>query len=650
MSTNPTEHHPSSQRRSPPPERPENSASTDPLDSQTLMSGAGYPDISSPPQHAPADLVLAGGQGFQKLDRLGKGEFGDVWRARAPGGVEVAVKIILRTLSHEASQRELKALEKIRGLRHPFLLQTHQYQAEQDHLVIVMELADKSLSDRQKECQAEGLPGIPVNELAEYLLQAGEALDYLHSQHVTHRDIKPQNLLMQRGHAKVADFGLARQMEQSVDEASMVCGTPYYMAPEVWSGQLTVQSDQYSLAASWFEMRTGQRLFEANSVYELLSLHVFGELRLDPLPAREQEVLRRALAKDPDQRYPSCLAFAQALKETIGPPPTAPPAPAPALRSRGKFVLAALGCAFTAVVIVLAAVLLRSTPSPTQQQPEDPRPPQVVADWKPPPGWNPVKADDLVEDGKGRHCYRQLVRDVAGERVVMVLVPQTKPTDPSTFYIMENKVWNDLYAIFLKDSKADELFSYYKSRPNCENLVGGDWKEGARVSGQDGDLVNLGVGAGQARVPALRMKVTEAHCFAEWLINGRLPTREQYFKAAGLRELKLPEALNGNPDGLAVDLWRVGPWEVTRGDRDVSPFGCRQMLTNGYEWTRNIADDKLLEIPLSDLNLDHLALYVGHSYLARSPPRREEFEITSCKDCTSVENLYDVGFRVVLER
>src|SRR5262249_27749623 len=163
-----------------------------------------------------------------------------------------------RSLDHEASQREVKALEVIRNLTHPFLLQTHQYFPLDDHLYIVMELADGSLAERFKECKGRGLMGIPVEELLTYFTEAAEALDYLHSRLVSPRDVKPQNLLMLKGHAKVADFGLAREQQATLTAASMVCGTPLYMAPEVWRSQVSLQSDQYSLAATYAEMRLGR--------------------------------------------------------------------------------------------------------------------------------------------------------------------------------------------------------------------------------------------------------------------------------------------------------------------------------------------------------------------------------------------------------
>src|SRR5262249_39960649 len=91
--------------------------------------------------------------GDEKLGPLGHGAFGEVWKALAPGGVEVALKVVMLNLDHEATRRELKALDKIRRLRHPFLLQTHSFGMMDGKLTIVMELADESLNDRFKKCK-----------------------------------------------------------------------------------------------------------------------------------------------------------------------------------------------------------------------------------------------------------------------------------------------------------------------------------------------------------------------------------------------------------------------------------------------------------------------------------------------------------------
>jgi serine/threonine protein kinase len=265
------------------------------------------------------DQAFPVGEGYQLLERIGQGQFGEVWRALAPGGVAVAIKRYFRSMDDESSQRELKALHKLRELRHPFLLQMHNFQALEDRLVIVMELADGSLQDRLMECQAAGMPGIPADELLRYFGEAAEAIDFLHQQKLSHRDIKPQNLLHMQGHAKVADFGIARLQEHAVEHTQNIGGTPAYMAPEMWQGDISIHSDQYSFAVTWYEMRTGRRVFSSTNMVALLQQHLSGKPDLSGVPEAEQEVLLRALAKDPNQRFPICVALVQALAVAMGP-------------------------------------------------------------------------------------------------------------------------------------------------------------------------------------------------------------------------------------------------------------------------------------------------------------------------------------------
>jgi hypothetical protein len=268
--------------------------------------------------------VLPVGGGYHMLHRLGSGSFGEVWRAEAPGGFPAAVKIIFRPISHEDAKRELTSLEVIRNLRHRCLVQTHAFWPLKDKLYIIMELADGSLRDRLKECRQAGGSGIPADELLTYMRDAAEGLDYLHAQKVLHRDIKPENILLQQGHAKLADFGLARVMEGSRLGLATEAGTPLYMPPEVFRGQISPRSDLYSLALTYAELRLDRRLLRGSNLVELMMEHVEGTPDLSGLSEPEQQVILKALSKDPEKRYATCTEWVLALEKALAPPPPAP--------------------------------------------------------------------------------------------------------------------------------------------------------------------------------------------------------------------------------------------------------------------------------------------------------------------------------------
>lgn len=577
-------------------------------------------------------VVLQELVGYQKLELLGQGKFGEVWKALAPGGVEVAIKFILRKID-----RELKALEEIRRLRHSHLLQTHSYGMMEGKLTIVMELADMSLSERYKQCRDQGMAEIPKDWLVNYFKQAAAALDYLRQQRVSHCDIKPENLLIQQGLAKVADFGLAHAQDERLDLVSTVVGTPYYMAPEMWKQQVSSHSDQYSLAATYVHLRLGNPLFQG-SFFEVMEQHVASEPKLDPLPAAEQAVLRIALAKDPEHRFPSCAAFAQALADAVEPPAPVPAPPPPSPVAHLGLILAVATLLFVSIGIF---VFNRSAPAE--------RP-----DWQP-EGWLPENSQDLVKDLNGRRYYRRLAREVAGHRVILVAVPRLSSVDPPTFYMMENKVWNDLYAAFY--AKSRPLFEKQASCSGCERLLSFEpfWTLGAWADRFNPDpeiRPFLGVDGDQRLVPVFRVTPTEAYCFAEWLggRHGRLPSRLQWRRAAGKNEDKREGPYSGSAtvtDGLPVNLEMDGPWPVNRGDRDISIFGCRQMAGNGLEWTRDLQGETAT-IPLEALGAVPARGYLmSQSYRSRLPLTFADMDQPRLIDCT--KRNVEITFRIVLE-
>src|SRR5213595_3396884 len=202
--------------------------------------------------------------GYRLIERIGGGGFGEVWKAEAPGGLHKAIKFVFGDLrgAGDAGQRaeqELKAMSRVKTVRHPYILSLERYDIIDGQLMIVMELADRNLWDRFKECRVAGLPGIPREELLGYLEESAEALDLMNSRYqLQHLDIKPQNLFLVHQHVKVADFGLVKDLE-GVRAAITGGVTPVYAAPETFDGIATRFCDQYSLAIVYQELLTGVR-------------------------------------------------------------------------------------------------------------------------------------------------------------------------------------------------------------------------------------------------------------------------------------------------------------------------------------------------------------------------------------------------------
>jgi serine/threonine protein kinase len=263
-----------------------------------------------------AVLCQPGGEpipGYQLVQRLGTGGYGEVWKATAPGELTKAIKIVYGHRRDARAEQELKSLGRIKEVRHPFILSLERFEIIENQLVIVMELADGSLMDRFQECQQSGLPGIPRPELLGHLLDAAEALDYMGEQYgLQHLDIKPQNLLLVGGRIKLADFGLVKDLEGS--SASATGGiTPIYATPEAFDGRVSRFSDQYSLAIVYQEMLTGCRPFPGTTALQLAAQHGKCPPLLDSLTAQDRPIIRRALSKIPEQRFPTCQELVQSL-------------------------------------------------------------------------------------------------------------------------------------------------------------------------------------------------------------------------------------------------------------------------------------------------------------------------------------------------
>jgi hypothetical protein len=627
--------------------------------------------IDPTPLSVSAGDVLPSDTPYRLARKLGEGAFGEVFEAFAPGGVRVAVKRITRTTSHAASKAEQESLEAIKNLSHPFLLKTNAYWVFEDRLVIVMELADGSLADRIEYHKTAGRMGIPPEELIPLFEQAGDALDYLHAENVSHRDIKPENILILRGYAKVADFGLVRAHEHTMTTVGNTAGTPAYMAPEMWQQKVSLQSDQYSLAATYVRCRLGRHLFQTTVLVDMANSHINTLPDLAPLPAAEQAVLLKALSKNPDHRYPSCKEFAKALHAAVFPPPESPKSK-PAAAGPNPLTLAlTVGVAVAvAVAASVAAVLVFLMPkpptAPTEEKAAKADPPAAPPKADPPLVGYPeewkAEGEPVVFDGK--RYPPKLTRVVAGEPLTALLILPTgnRQGHPPPFYMLEckvsNRVFGEVWGWVEKD--ANTRFHTF-DKGERDTLLPGRWRAGPIDHAQNTKPpTRLGTGGEMQAAPVLGVTLPEAMLAADKL-GGGVPRFRQWLKATGAlesgKDRKPPagDPLGGKPtreveravlNERQLGLGRDRPLPVTEG-RDVSYCGIRQLVTNGPEWICQ-SDPNGPPINLTPApNAGEEVITVGMSYHHTAVMTFPMIEKWGLVPMTQPDT--DTGFRVVLE-
>lgn len=256
---------------------------------------------------------------------LGEGGMGRVYRARDTVlNRTVAIKVLAPTTADESDskRRLLHEARAASALNHHNVVTIHSVEREDGLDFIVMEhVAGTPLAIPPR--------GLPIDVGMEYAIQIAEALAAAHEAGIVHRDIKPHNVMVSRtGHIKVLDFGIARRtpiegdaatrpvtLDRTVAGTGVVVGTIGYLAPEQIEGKASdVRSDVFSFGALLFEMFTGRRAFDGASVWAVLD----ATMRTDPqlltamrpdAPAPLAQIVRRCLAKNPDERYQSASAL-----------------------------------------------------------------------------------------------------------------------------------------------------------------------------------------------------------------------------------------------------------------------------------------------------------------------------------------------------
>ena len=309
---------------------------------------------------------------YRILEFIGAGGMSTVFRAyHAALDRYVAIKVLPEQISmdEELRQRFQQEVRVIARLEHPHILPVHDYGQDRDRLYLVMRYVDSgTLGERLAQGRLE------LGQISRVMHQVGSALAYAHRNGVVHRDIKPNNVLIdEQGNCYLSDFGLARVMAVSIrlTASGVGMGTPAYMSPEQGSGQpVDMRSDVYSLGVMLYEMATGQVPYQANTAMAVMLKHITDPLPLpstlnpDLSPGLEQ-VIAKALAKDPNDRYQSVEKMLQAFDAAVGqvsepllPLPNAPArkkrVPTSSATSKRRklpwWALAAAGLALTLIV------------------------------------------------------------------------------------------------------------------------------------------------------------------------------------------------------------------------------------------------------------------------------------------------------------
>jgi serine/threonine protein kinase len=278
---------------------------------------------------AKCSSLVAGAQisDYRVVSYIGKGATSDVYLAEQNSldGRKVVIKILHRSCGEAYVDSFQKEARLLASLSHPYILPIFSYGVIQEGAIfaanyvpyLVIQFAEQgSLAE---SFERQGNRPWSLERVIALAKDVAEALDYAHSRNVLHRDVKPANLLQIGSHVLLSDFSVATLIDAEASHLSAgLAGSPAFMAPEVWSMHPGRYSDQYALAVTCFFLLTGNyplRKSEGNNMRGWQNAHYYStptslsEYRAD-LSLAVNEVLQKAMAKDPHERYPTVQAFA----------------------------------------------------------------------------------------------------------------------------------------------------------------------------------------------------------------------------------------------------------------------------------------------------------------------------------------------------
>ncbi len=268
---------------------------------------------------------------YKLVSIIGQGGMSAVYRAyQEELDRDVAIKILSDQLAHDPNyiKRFQSEAKMAASLEHAHIVPVYDFGVQDDLSYVAMRLLRSTLTDKMYATQVMSMSDVLV-----MLEQVAKALDYAHSKGIVHRDVKPSNIMFDDSNtAYLVDFGIAKATQQTdtgLTAEHMVLGTPSYMPPELWRGESPIgASDQYALAVLVFQVLTGELPFRAESPSAVMYKHLNDEppiaSKVNPnLPSAVGDVIKRAMHKNPNRRYPLASNFINALHQAMTNPPSA---------------------------------------------------------------------------------------------------------------------------------------------------------------------------------------------------------------------------------------------------------------------------------------------------------------------------------------